>query len=235
MTRASLHPEHRDLLHVAHHLLDHQLLDTHGERCGNVDDVVLRERNGVVELEAVVSGAGALYARYGGRLMRWLIGLGGRAEAVVPATAIGVIDGQVRLTEPAPALGLAEGEERAGALLARILGPDAHAVVLGRRKSEVDPNPAHELVDVMRLSELLGRELFDDAGRSVGTVHDLRFARHGRLLNEAAGNAWVLTHLLVGRRGMLERFGIRVGDMGAVPVTRIGRVDGSIVVTRPSA
>jgi sporulation protein YlmC with PRC-barrel domain len=58
----------------------------------------------------------------------------------------------------------------------------------------------------MRLSELLSCEVRDEAGESLGHVFDVRVARDPRS-RKGAGQQWHLTGLLVGRRGLLQRFG----------------------------
>jgi sporulation protein YlmC with PRC-barrel domain len=217
---------------LAHHLLDHQMLDTRGERCGKADDVALREVDGRVELHAILAGAGVLQARYPGPLMHWLVGLGGSEQVVVPAHVIGKVDGHVHLTQSAPSLGLASGEQRAAGTVARILGPDAHAAALGRTAAEQGAAPIEELApDVMRLAQLIGRRAVDETGAPLGRLRDLRFERSGRMLGEAAGAAWVLTHALVGRRGLAERFGLYSGDRGALAVEGlVVREDGQVTL-----
>ena len=55
----------------------------------------------------------------------------------------------------------------------------------------------------MLLSELLHREVVTQSGRRLGHVHDVRAERrNGRL---------VLTSLIIGRRAMLEHFGVGLG------------------------
>jgi sporulation protein YlmC with PRC-barrel domain len=55
----------------------------------------------------------------------------------------------------------------------------------------------------MRLSELLHRKVVTESGRSLGHVHDLRAEQRGERL--------VVTAVLVGRRALLEHFGLGVG------------------------
>jgi sporulation protein YlmC with PRC-barrel domain len=52
----------------------------------------------------------------------------------------------------------------------------------------------------MLLSELLHRKVETESGRSLGHVHDLRAERRNGSL--------VLTGLIVGRRALLEHFGV---------------------------
>jgi sporulation protein YlmC with PRC-barrel domain len=55
----------------------------------------------------------------------------------------------------------------------------------------------------MLLSELLHREVETESGRRLGHVHDVRAERRNGSL--------VLTSLIVGRRALLEHFGIGLG------------------------
>jgi sporulation protein YlmC with PRC-barrel domain len=85
----------------------------------------------------------------------------------------------------------------------------------------------------MLLSELLHRRVETESGRRVGHVHDVRAARRdGRL---------VLTSVIVGRRALLEHFGIGLGrartgtkwrtGVATVPWSAVVRVtSGKVVV-----
>jgi sporulation protein YlmC with PRC-barrel domain len=54
----------------------------------------------------------------------------------------------------------------------------------------------------MRLSGLLHREVVTESGRRLGHVHDVRAEQHGDRL--------VITAVLVGRRALLEHFGLGI-------------------------
>ena len=54
----------------------------------------------------------------------------------------------------------------------------------------------------MRLSELLHREVVTESGRKLGHVHDVRA--------EQRGDRLVITAVLVGRRALLEHFGLGI-------------------------
>jgi sporulation protein YlmC with PRC-barrel domain len=56
----------------------------------------------------------------------------------------------------------------------------------------------------MRLSELLHRKVITESGRKLGHVHDVRAERKGDRL--------LITGVLVGRRGLLEHFGLGIAD-----------------------
>ena len=65
----------------------------------------------------------------------------------------------------------------------------------------------------MRLSELLGAEVLDEAGRSAGRVHDVRLVQDGPVVG-GFGAALRLDGLLVGRRAVGARLGYDRRDMG---------------------
>jgi len=86
----------------------------------------------------------------------------------------------------------------------------------------------------MRLSELLHREVATESGRRLGHVHDVRAERRGERL--------LVTGVVVGRRALLEHFGIGLGrartraklrsDAGVIPWEAIVRVSSGKVVVR---
>jgi hypothetical protein len=65
----------------------------------------------------------------------------------------------------------------------------------------------------MRLSELLGAEVVDQAGRSAGRVHDVRLVQDGPLIG-GFGAGLRLDGLIVGRRAVGARLGYERRDMG---------------------
>jgi hypothetical protein len=71
----------------------------------------------------------------------------------------------------------------------------------------------------MRLSDLLGSEVVDEAGGSAGRVHDVRLVQDGPLVG-GFGAALRLDGLVVGRRAVGARLGFeRGGTMkGPLPV-----------------
>jgi hypothetical protein len=70
----------------------------------------------------------------------------------------------------------------------------------------------------MRLSDLLGAEVLDEAGGSAGRVHDVRLVQDGPVLG-GFGAGLRLDGLLVGRRGVGVRLGYGRGAMkGPLPV-----------------
>lgn len=97
-------------------VLDHQLIDSDGRRCGKVDDLDLDG----LRVKAIVAG-GSGWAGRGrlGRLTAWLA----RGRAVlVPWEEVRSVDDAVRLKRPAAELRLGRGDERARRLVERIPG-----------------------------------------------------------------------------------------------------------------
>jgi hypothetical protein len=69
----------------------------------------------------------------------------------------------------------------------------------------------------MRLSDLLGAEVVDEAGHSAGRVHDVRLVQDGPV--GGFGAALRLDGLVVGRRAVGARLGYERGRMrGPLPV-----------------
>jgi sporulation protein YlmC with PRC-barrel domain len=62
----------------------------------------------------------------------------------------------------------------------------------------------------MRLSDLLGAELMDQHGRTVGKVHDVRLQR-ANASTDAINASYQLAGLIVGHRAMGVRFGFDRG------------------------
>jgi hypothetical protein len=59
----------------------------------------------------------------------------------------------------------------------------------------------------MRVSELLGSTVRTESGEELGRVYDVRVARDPRS-SGGAHQKWRLKGLVIGKRGLLERFGI---------------------------
>ena len=64
----------------------------------------------------------------------------------------------------------------------------------------------------MRLTELLGAEVVDQAGRSAGRVHDVRLVQDGPLMG-GFGAGLRLDGLIVGRRAVGARLGYERREM----------------------
>jgi len=104
-------------IHVGHNILDHQLLDKDGRRCGNVDDLAIED----AEVVAIFSGPGYWPSRAGwlGRLAGWL---GGSGRVRIPWAEVEKIDSAVHLRRTAPEYGLGRGDDRLRPFFERIPG-----------------------------------------------------------------------------------------------------------------
>ena len=84
-------------LHLGHHIVDHQLLDKDGRRCGNVDDLAIEGGPGEVpEVVAILVGPGYWAQRAGwiGKLAGWI---GGGRRVRVEWKDVAKVDSQDRL------------------------------------------------------------------------------------------------------------------------------------------
>jgi sporulation protein YlmC with PRC-barrel domain len=106
-------------LHLGHNIVDHQLLDKDGRRCGNVDDLAVED----AEVVAILSGPGYWPQRSGriGRLAGWI---GGSGRVRIPWDEVAKIDSAVHLRRTAAEYGLGRGDDRMRPLLERIPGAD---------------------------------------------------------------------------------------------------------------
>ena len=103
-------------------VLDHQLLDRDGRRCGNVDDLAIEGGPGeAATVVALYSGPGAWRRRGGflGRLASWL---GGGKVVRVPWEEVADVESHVRLKKTAQEYGLGRGDDRLRLLVERIPG-----------------------------------------------------------------------------------------------------------------
>lgn len=105
-------------------VLDHQILDRDGRRCGNVDDVEIEGGPGeTARVTAILVGPGVWPQRAGwiGRLAS-RIGGGGRTR--IPWEEVADIESHVRLRKTAEELGLGRGDDRVRTWIEKI--PGAH-------------------------------------------------------------------------------------------------------------
>ncbi len=104
------------------HVLDHQLLDKDGRRCGNVDDLAIEGGVGEVpEVVAILCGPGYWGPRAGlvGRLAGWI---GGGRKVRVPWIEVRKVDSAVELKRGATELGLGRGDDRLRPYMDKIPG-----------------------------------------------------------------------------------------------------------------
>ena len=102
-------------------ILDHQLLDSEGRRCGNVDDLELEGvRDGSPRVVAILSGPPAWRGRGRlGRLAAWLA----RGELVrIPWEEVAAVKAHVELRKTAAELGLGKGDDRLRPYVEKIPG-----------------------------------------------------------------------------------------------------------------
>jgi sporulation protein YlmC with PRC-barrel domain len=102
-------------------ILDHQLVDSEGRRCGKVDDLELeRVGDGDLRVAAIVTGPPAWRGR--GVLGRLAAALGGGSVVRVRWEEVAGVGSDVELRRPAPELRLGRGDDRARPLVERIPG-----------------------------------------------------------------------------------------------------------------
>jgi sporulation protein YlmC with PRC-barrel domain len=102
-------------------ILDHQLLDSEGRRCGNVDDLELEGvREGNPRVVAILSGPGAWRGR--GRLGRLAAWIAGGEVVRIPWEEVADVKAHVELRTPAAELGLGKGDDRLRPFVEKIPG-----------------------------------------------------------------------------------------------------------------
>lgn len=112
----------RTELDIGLHVLDHQLLDKDGRRCGNVDDLAIEGGPGEVpQVVALLIGPGYWGARGGGvgRLAGWI---GGGARRRIDWSEVAKVDSAVHLKHTATELGLGRGDDRLRPYVEKIPG-----------------------------------------------------------------------------------------------------------------
>lgn len=112
----------RNELDIGLHVLDHQLLDKNGRRCGNVDDLAIEGGPGEVpEVVGVLVGPGywRQRARWVGRLAGWI---GGGARVRIDWDEVAKVDSAVHLRRDATTLGLGRGDDRLRRYVEKIPG-----------------------------------------------------------------------------------------------------------------
>lgn len=112
-------------LDLVYHVLDLQVLDVNGRRCGRVDDIEIDLETGTAT--ALLIGYGASPERLPGALLRRLARRATGPEILgknlirVPWGDIDAIDSTVALKRPADELGLGVGDTELGPVVSRLL------------------------------------------------------------------------------------------------------------------
>jgi sporulation protein YlmC with PRC-barrel domain len=102
-------------------ILDHQLVDSEGRRCGKVDDLELvGVREGKPRVAAILTGPSAWRGR--GLLGRLAARLAGGRTVRIPWEEVADVEAGIRLRRTARELGLGRGDDRARNLVERIPG-----------------------------------------------------------------------------------------------------------------
>ena len=110
---------------LVYRVLDDQLVDIDGRRCGRVDDLEFDGHVGSVpELHAILSGSGTWHRRMPRRLRKVgarIFGFGTVGENVirVPWQQVDEIKSVIKLRAKASELGLAQGDDRDALLVAK--------------------------------------------------------------------------------------------------------------------
>ncbi|MDX6633213.1 MAG: hypothetical protein QOG09_1615 [Solirubrobacterales bacterium] len=112
-----------DEFDVVYRLLDDDLVDSEGRRCGRVDDIELEGGVGQdTHLSAILSGPGAWRQRFPRRMRRLAARVFSEEMVRVPWGEVKEIDVAVHLKRRASDLGLGHGDDVAGAFIAKIPG-----------------------------------------------------------------------------------------------------------------
>ena len=113
-----------DEIEIGLRVLDRQLLDRDGRRCGNVDDLAIEGGVGDVPVVThLLVGPGYWPQRAGwmGRLAGWI---GGGRRVRVAWSDVEKLDSGVELAKSATALGLGRGDDRLRPYIEKIPGAD---------------------------------------------------------------------------------------------------------------
>jgi sporulation protein YlmC with PRC-barrel domain len=93
-------------------VLDHQLLDRDGRRCGKVDDLAIEGGAGEVpEVIAILCGPGH-WGQRAGWIGRLVGRIGGGRKVRVPWSEVAKLDSAIELKQGATELGLGRGDDR---------------------------------------------------------------------------------------------------------------------------
>jgi sporulation protein YlmC with PRC-barrel domain len=115
-----------DRMDLVYRVLDDQLVDVDGRRCGRVDDLEIDgEVGGPAYVSSILSGSGTWPQRMPRRLRRLGMRIFGKAVVGrnlmrVPWSQVEDIDTAITLRAPARELGLAQGDDHLAPLIERL-------------------------------------------------------------------------------------------------------------------
>jgi sporulation protein YlmC with PRC-barrel domain len=111
-------------LHLGRNVLDHQLLDRDGRRCGNVDDIAIEGGPGeTAEVVALLVGPG-FWPQRSGWIGRLAARIGGKRRTRIPWDQVSKVDSGVRLRGRATEYGLGIADDRLRPFFEKIPGAD---------------------------------------------------------------------------------------------------------------
>jgi sporulation protein YlmC with PRC-barrel domain len=210
-------------------LVDHQLIDVTGQRCGNVDDVELEwSIDKGLRIVALLCGPGILEDRMTSRTWKWIVSLGGVDRARVYWSHVDQLNSGVELRYPASDYALDRRERRAEAFLERVF-------LFGsadRPKRQFD-EPAAQLADIVpragvvrtRASALIGSDVVTTRGESLGRLADVM----GPIAQTVGEADCQITDLVLGWAGRLERYGFPCRPSSRRPASSIVAIDPGVI------
>lgn len=111
-------------IHIGKSVLDHQLLDKDGRRCGNADDLAIEGGPGEAgEVVAILVGPG-WWPQRAGRIGRLAGRIGGSRRVRVPWSEVTSVAAGVELRQAAEEYGLGRGDDRVRPLFEKLPGAD---------------------------------------------------------------------------------------------------------------
>jgi sporulation protein YlmC with PRC-barrel domain len=109
-------------LHLGRNILDHQLLDRDGRRCGNVDDLAIEGGPGEqAEVVAILVGPG-YWPQRSGWIGRLAGRIGGSKRTRLEWEEVAAVDSAIRLRASAAKYGLGIGDDRLRPWIEKIPG-----------------------------------------------------------------------------------------------------------------
>jgi sporulation protein YlmC with PRC-barrel domain len=112
-----------DEFDIGYRVLDDDLIDSNGRRCGKVDDIELDGKPGEsTHVTAILAGPGAFTNRLPAALARFARRFLGEGVVRVPWQEVEDITAVVNLKRPGEELGLGRGDDEAGRLVGRLPG-----------------------------------------------------------------------------------------------------------------